>query len=199
MMSQQPSEPKVGRRIRELRRRRGLTQRALADACGLSANAVGLIERGENSPSVSTLHHLALALDVSIADLFSSAHTAQAAVLVKRDERLQVHREKVVLENLGRGLAEQCMEPFLATLQPGAGTGAEPVVHLGEEFVFCLEGKVEFRVADHTYRLEAGDSLMFQAHQPHCWRNAGQTPARLLVVFHAAEESQKWWQQHLNQ
>ena len=199
MTSQQPPEPDVGRRIRALRQRRGLTQRALADACGLSANAVGLIERGETSPSVSTLHRLALALNVSLAELFSPADAAQVAVLVKRDQRLRVRREQVVMENLARGLVDPCMEPFLVTLQPGAGTDAEPVAHLGEEFVFCLEGEVEYRVGGHTYRLEAGDSLMFQAHQPHCWRNAGPALARLLLVFHAAEETQKWWRQHLAQ
>jgi transcriptional regulator with XRE-family HTH domain len=182
-----------------LRQQRGLTQRALADACDLSANAVGLIERGESSPNVSTLHRLALALDVPLAALFDEAETAPLAVLVKKDQRSQAHREKVAMENLAGGLAEQCMEPFLATLQPGAGSGAEPVVHLGEEFVFCLEGEVEYRVAGRAFRLEAGDSLMFQAHQPHCWRNTGTEPARLLLVFHAAEESQKWWRQHLNQ
>jgi transcriptional regulator with XRE-family HTH domain len=199
MMSQRPSEPNVGQRIRDLRQRQGLTQRALADACELSANAVGLIERGETSPSVSTLHRIALALDVSIAELFSSPDPVQATVLVKRDERPRVQRDRVVMENLAQGLVDPCMEPFLATLQPGAGTGADPVVHMGEEFVFCLEGEVEYRVAGHTYRLEVGDSLMFQAHQPHCWQNAGQVPAKLLLVFHAAEELQKWWRQHLEQ
>jgi transcriptional regulator with XRE-family HTH domain len=199
MMSQQLSEPNVGQRIRALRQRRGLTQRALADACDLSANAVGLIERGETSPSVSTLHRLALALEVSLAELFSPPEATQAAVLVKRHQRSRVQREHVAMESLTEGPVDPCLEPFLATLQPGAGTGAEPVVHLGEEFVFCLEGEVEYTVAAHTYRLEAGDSLMFQAHQPHCWHNAGPAPARLLLVFHAADESQKWWRQHLAQ
>jgi transcriptional regulator with XRE-family HTH domain len=198
-MSEQASEPDVGRKLRDLRQRRGLTQRALADACGLSANAIGLIERGESSPSVSTLHRLALALGVSIAELFIDAGDDQTTVLVKKGHRTRVHRDKIVMENLAGGLADQCMEPFLATLQPGAGTGAEPVVHQGEEFVLCLDGEVDYRVAGRIYRLEAGDSLMFQAHQPHCWHNAGQQPATLLLVFHAAEESQKWWRQHLNQ
>lgn len=198
-MREQPSEPDVGRKLRNLRQRRGLTQRALADACGLSANAIGLIERGESSPSVSTLHRLAQALGVSLPELFSAADPEQTAVLVKKDQRARVERDKILMENLGGALADQCMEPYLATLQPGAGTGAEPVVHLGEGFVLCLDGEVDYEVTGHTYRLEAGDSLMFQAHQPHCWRNAGQQPATVLLVFHAAAESQKWWRQHLNQ
>ena len=197
-MTMQSSEPNVGQRLRDLRQHRGLTQRALARACDLSANAIGLIERGETSPSVSTLHRLALALEVPIAELFVEAGE-QTVVFTKGSQRSRAQRDQIQMENLAEGLSGQCMEPFLVTLQPGAGTGADPVTHLGEEFVFCMEGAIEYRVAGQTYLLEAGDSLMFQANQPHCWCNLGAEPARLLLIFHAAEESRKWWQQHLNQ
>ena len=191
-------EPDVGHRLRDLRQRHGLSQRALARECDMSANAIGLIERGECSPSVSSLHRLALALEVPITDLFTERED-RLVVLTKRDRRSQALRGQILMENLAQGLAGQGMEPFLVTLQPGAGTGAEPVVHLGEEFVFCLEGKVEYRIAGQVYGLEAGDSLIFLAHQPHCWCNLSDEPAKLLLMFHAAEESQKWWRQHLNQ
>jgi transcriptional regulator with XRE-family HTH domain len=197
-MTEQPAAPAVGRRIRDLRRRRGLTQRALAQICDLSANAIGLIERGESSPSVSTLHRLALALEAPITEFFTETEE-QTVVLTKKSQRSETHRDQIQMENLAEGLSDQCMEPFLVTLQPGAGTGADPVVHLGEEFVFCLEGEIEYRVAGQVYQLEAGDSLMFQANQPHCWCNFTKEPARLLLIFHAADESRKWWQQHLNQ
>jgi len=197
-MTMQSPELSVGRRLRHLRHRQGLTQRQLAQACELSVNAIGLIERGESSPSVSTLNRLALALEVPITELFVETEE-QTVVLTKKSQRSQALRDQIQMENLAQGLAGQCMEPFLVTLQPGAGTGADPVVHLGEEFVFCLEGELEYQVAGQTYQLEAGDSLVFQANQPHCWCSVGDRPTRLLLVFHAADESQKWWRQHLNQ
>lgn len=197
-MTERPAEPAVGRRLRDLRQRRGLTQRTLAQACDLSANAIGLIERGESSPSISTLHRLALALEVPIAELFTETEE-QVVVLTKKSQRSQARLDQIQMENLAEGLSDQCMEPFLVTLQPGTGAGAEPVAHLGEEFVFCLEGEIEYQVAGQTYGMEAGDSLMFQANQPHCWRNRGAEQARLLLIFHAAKESQKWWKQHLRQ
>ena len=197
-MVERTSEPDVGRRLRDLRQRRRLTQRALAQTCDMSANAIGLIERGECSPSVSTLRRLAMALDVPIVDLFTETEE-QAVVLVKKHHRSQARDDKIQMENLAEGLAGQGMEPFLVTLQPGAGIGATPVAHLGEEFVFCLEGEIEYRIAGQAYRLEAGDSLMFLARQPHCWCNLGDYPAKLLLVAQAAGTAKKWWQQHLNQ
>lgn len=59
--------------------------------------------------------------------------------------------------------------------------------------MFCLEGEVEYRVAGQVYYLEAGDSLMFQANQPHCWCCLSERAAKLLLVFHAVDESERWW------
>ncbi len=47
------AEPNVGQRIRTIRERQRLSLRALAERSGLSFNAISLIERGENSPTVS--------------------------------------------------------------------------------------------------------------------------------------------------
>ena len=52
----------TGEKIREARRKRGLTQVELADAAGLRQSAVSMIERGRIEPSLATLHSLAAAL-----------------------------------------------------------------------------------------------------------------------------------------
>ena len=62
-----PAEVLVGRKLRELRNRKGLSLRALADRSGLNVNTLSLVENGKSSPSVSTLQQLALALEVPIA------------------------------------------------------------------------------------------------------------------------------------
>ena len=69
-MLDQKTESIVGQQIRKLRKQRGLSLRALADLCGISANAISLIERRENSPNVSSLHRMAIALNVPITDFF---------------------------------------------------------------------------------------------------------------------------------
>jgi transcriptional regulator with XRE-family HTH domain len=61
----------VGGRLRDIRQERGLSLRALSEVCGLSVNAISLIERGISSPSVSSLQRLAVALDVPITAFFT--------------------------------------------------------------------------------------------------------------------------------
>lgn len=59
-----------GKRIRQLRRSRDLTQEELADLVSVSAEFISNLERGVNAPSFDTLEKLAEALDVDFFELF---------------------------------------------------------------------------------------------------------------------------------
>ncbi len=61
---------KLGKRIRDLRKKRGYTQARLAEKVGVSDNFIGYVERGAQTPSLDTLSRIAGALDVTIRDLF---------------------------------------------------------------------------------------------------------------------------------
>jgi transcriptional regulator with XRE-family HTH domain len=55
---------RLGERVREQRRNRGLTQEALAEALDLSVAYVSLIERGGRNPPYTTVVAIARALGV---------------------------------------------------------------------------------------------------------------------------------------
>lgn len=59
-----------GQRVRELRRRKGLSQEALALACDLDRTYIGGIERGERNISLINIEKIAAALGVPIQELF---------------------------------------------------------------------------------------------------------------------------------
>ena len=63
---------KIGRRIRELRQDRGLSQEQLAFEADLHRAYIGQIERGEKNIGVRNLEKIAKALKVSMKELFSS-------------------------------------------------------------------------------------------------------------------------------
>lgn len=188
--------PNVGPRIRAIREQRGLSLRALAARCNLSINAISLIERGENSPTVSSLHLLATALGVKITDFFEDARE-HAVVLVRQDQRLATQGDGLLMESLGIGLHNQQLEPFMVTLDPGAGNMSETIMHPGQEFVYCLAGVIQYMVGGQIYSLKSGDSLLFDATQPHCFRNRGEFPAQVLLIFQAVEGGHLARQRHL--
>lgn len=60
-----------GQRIRTLRERKGWSQEALADKCGLDRTYVSGIERGRRNISLRNINAIAIALEISLCDLFS--------------------------------------------------------------------------------------------------------------------------------
>lgn len=93
---------RIGRRVRELRLSRGLTQADLAEQIRCSSHFVSGIERGVDSPSLITLEALARALGTTVGDLTreetsatqEALHQLAAVLGDRRDPRLlQVLRE----------------------------------------------------------------------------------------------------------
>lgn len=76
----------------------------------------------------------------------------------------------------------------MVVLEPGADSGETPIVHTGLEFVYCLEGRIGYEVDGDTYWLDQGDSLLFEAHLPHRWHNAGGIPSRSLLLLCPSDE-----------
>ena len=189
--------PNVGSRLRSLRQQRDLSLRTLAGLCDLSPNTISLIERGISSPSVSTLHRLATALRVPITAFFEQQEDRVEIVLLRAGERSRSGSASVLLESLGTGLEAQTLEPFVVTLNPGAGSGRQTIVHVGHELVYCLQGEVEYQVGERLCLLGEGDSLLFEASLPHRWLNPGDVPAMFILVFQSAV-SGKSMERHLS-
>lgn len=191
------TETIVGQQIRKLRKQRGLSLRALAELCGMSANAISLIERGENSPNVSSLHQMAIALDVPITDFFYQERES-TTLYVKRDQGVRYGNNGVELESLGIGLPNQQLEPFRLTIEPGSGSTKEPITHPGHEFVYCLDGEIDYFVDEQNYHLDVGDSLLLEASNPHSWHNASKKPTIILLIFQATMSRHLARQSHLD-
>jgi len=181
----------VGSRLRQLRDVRGVSMRKLATMSGLSANALSMIERGKTSPSVSTLYKLADALGLPVTDFFSPVAVRESVVFLKAEERPRLPFMRGLWEGLGGETFTGRMMPFMLTLESGASSGPNSVVHTGHEFVFCVRGVLEYLVESKSYTLEAGDSLLFAANLIHRWRNpAGIVTNVLIIISDFAEGDQ---------
>ena len=182
MASEKIKEPRVGEVIRSLRAKQKLSLRGLSDLSSLSIYAISKIEHGENSPTVASLHKLASALNVPITDFFRQ-EINQFAVFVRSEDSTLITSSGITIESLGSGLPNQKLEPFKMIVSPNPENISEPVSHSGEEFVFCLSGRIEYFVGDEAFIMEPGDKLLFKANQPHSWRNLENKPAEVLLVL----------------
>jgi transcriptional regulator with XRE-family HTH domain len=187
----------LGTKLRAVRDERNLSQSELAQRSGLSSNAISLIERDKNSPSVATLQSLAAALNVKMSFFFEDEES-QPVLHVKKGERPTITSKGVKIEGIGGALRHQEMEPFRITLEPRSKSGDRQVVHTGHEFVYCLRGVVEYIIDGTIYHLEAGDFLMFEAHLPHIWRNTTDREAEFILVLQTPGESDEPVKRHFS-
>jgi transcriptional regulator with XRE-family HTH domain len=71
--SRDPILTQVGRRIRNLREGKGISQEVLAEKSSLHRTYIGGVERGLRNPSLKSLHRIAKGLGVGVVDLFQTA------------------------------------------------------------------------------------------------------------------------------
>jgi transcriptional regulator with XRE-family HTH domain len=173
----------VGKRLREIRTLRGLSLKSLAGMSGLNINTLSLIENERTSPSVSTLQQLAQSLQVSITEFFENNHGSKEIIHQKQGQRPRVSFEHSAMEDLAAGMPHFGAEPLIVTLNPGADSGKNPIVHTGREFVYCIDGHVTYIVKSQKYLLDPGDSLVFEAYLPHQWKNSDSAPSHILLVL----------------
>lgn len=175
----------IGENIRQARSAAGLTVTTLAERAGLSKGALSKIETGAGSASVSTLIGLAEALGRPLAEFFQDRGPEAVYTLTRAGERPRIvqpgERAGYDYEALAVNRRQKRAEPFILTMQPDDPEGV--FKHSGEEFVYMLEGRVDFTVAGETLRLGPGDSLYFDPTHEHRTKVVGKKPAKLLCVF----------------
>lgn len=186
----------VGRRLRDVRMAHGLTIRDLARQSNLNVNTLSMIENGKTSPSLETLMQLSFALGTPITAFFEDNAPKNQIAYYKAGQRPKVAFAHGTLEDLGAGMPKHNAESFLVSLDPHRDSGEIPIVHTGREVVFCLEGQLIYTIGDQTFLLEPGDSLLFEAHLPHRWRNPSELPAVSLLVLCPSDEQDNPTERH---
>jgi transcriptional regulator with XRE-family HTH domain len=183
-MSDPMPQISFGSKLRALRKERGLTQEELANQAGLSKNGISMIERDENSPSVATLQNLATALKLKVSYFFEDDSQTNIIHLKTTDRCPSLINNGLTIRKLGHRLKGQQIEPCLVALEAHSKSGEQVAVHSGHEFVYCLQGAVEYEVDNDVYLLEQGDVLLFEATLPHRWRNPTSEKAKILLILY---------------
>lgn len=172
----------LGRKIRDLRLRRGLTVQQLAELTGLSKGFISQVENSRTSPSLATLQDLARALETSVAYLVVEEDQAPHLVRASERPKLQIGGNTSCVEVLS-AQPRRNLELIQAELPPGVAAGDKRHYHHGEEVVLCLEGRVTLHCGEHTMVLEAGDSCHFDGRVHHAVENSGEVVARVLIAM----------------
>lgn len=89
---QKDNKKLLGKRIKELRKQKGLKQEKLAELVGLEPTSISNIENGYNYPSMKNLEKISKILDVSLSNIFLFEH-------LQTTNNLQSEINKMLNEN----------------------------------------------------------------------------------------------------
>jgi len=179
----------LGTTIRQLRLQHNLTIAAVSEKAGISRGMLSKIENSLAATSLETLEQLANALGVTLSKLFQNYNLPMgAAQLVKNGEGMEVVRRGTHVGHTYHLLAydqgpRKTFEPFLITLEDSCEEFSA-FEHPGTEFIYMLEGKLEYRVGKDTFVLSRGDSLTFRGEIPHRPETKLEMPIKFLAIIH---------------
>lgn len=175
----------IGPRLKDLRTARHMSLRELGAATGFSASFLSQVERGEASPSLSSLDKIARALGISLSGLLSEPGTSATGPLVRRHEQDTLRSEwsKATLQSLMPAGADERMSAFLVHLEPAGRTGRHFLHGPGNILGFCARGQPTLVLQEQKHALEPQDSVFYGADQLGVWENATAEPAEVVLVL----------------
>ncbi len=170
----------VGERLRRLRERSGLSQRALARNSGVANATISQIESGKLNPTVSMLKKVLDGIPLRLSEFFSDEPDTPDRVFFRADELTEIADGGVSYLQVGANLHDRAIQFIKECYQPGAGTGKHEITHEGEECGLILRGRLQITVGEQTQTLRAGDAYYFRSNQPHSFLNPGNEPCELI-------------------
>jgi len=181
---------RIGRAVKEFRHKKQITLQDLAARTGIPKSVLAEIENGDVVPPVASLLKLAKAFNVGMASFFEEEAPGMKISVTRSGERISIkkrphhHEGEVdyIYESLETHKADKHMEPLLVDFQPLDTGDMVFTNHEGEEFLFVLEGRLEFRTDDRVEILEPGDTIYFESEINHSFRSLDEKPARAIAV-----------------
>lgn len=166
------SDPDVGKRLRDLREQRGLSQRELARRAGLTHGTVSLIEKNRISPSVGTLRQILDSMQLTLSEFFADDHPPEQQYFFRHEDLVDVGSGGVKLLQVGKSLKGRTLQVLLEFYPPGAATAPAPYRTAGgEEGGVVVRGEIEATVGDEVRILKRYDAYLFPTTLPHRLRN----------------------------
>jgi transcriptional regulator with XRE-family HTH domain len=179
---------RVATALATLRRQQGLSLARIAQLSRIPEQTLRNIEADRETPSLGLLWALAKLFDVPFSALLGTERTG-STVLIRREDC-------PVIPSLDGGLSSRALfastgeRPFEAyelRLPAGSGQDSEPHAPGTMEHITVAQGVADITTADGTFRLSAGDAIVFDADAPHGYRNPGEGDALLFLVMSYVE------------
>lgn len=170
----------VGSRLRSMRQKNGLSQRALAKRSGISNATISLIESQKLNPSVAVLKKILDGVPLDLSSFFADDDPKPEPAVFRSDELVSIASGKISFRQVGRDLTGKNVQILHERYTPGASTGQSTLRHVGQEGGVIIRGHLELTLDGEKFVLGPGDAYYFDSSRPHRFRNIGSEECELV-------------------
>jgi transcriptional regulator with XRE-family HTH domain len=163
----------LGKRIKRIRESKHLTLKNIEAAASISATHVSEIERGKTSPTLGVLVRISRALGKDPAYFIEEQELGDIS-LVTAENRIQESLKggAGTIERLTSSIPGGRLQACVITLEEAKTHRGEMHTHHGNEAALVLSGRFLFKVGGDEFELGEGDSIYYDALEPHSYKNA---------------------------
>ena len=177
----------LGKRLKEFRTKRGLSQTELAKFVGVTPSTISQVESNLIYPSLPALLKMAEVLAVELSSFFTESVDMTNRMIFPEGEAVDIKLPNLPEGNINAKLLTPVdfkpkAEPYLLEIQPKKSLPAHFFIHKGEEIGYLLSGKLQLKLEKSVYNIRSGDVIYFTSEVPSQWKNPGPSMARLLWI-----------------
>ena len=178
----------LSKRWRQFRVEAGKTLEEVGTAVGISPSYLSKIENGLANISYEILERLAEYYGQNILYFFEEENNTRKKIAREEGTPVDIGLPGVNIWSLVAGQGAHIKAMFYS-VDPQCGNFHDHS-HFGEEFLYILEGEIEFILNDtEIYRLQKGDSFFFHSREKHKWLNPAEIKAQVLWVYSPFREN----------
>jgi XRE family transcriptional regulator, regulator of sulfur utilization len=170
--------------LKAIRKKGNYSLDDLALLCGVSKSALAQIERGETSPSISTVWKIANGLKTSFTELLRRPQESAVVVGFREREHLSASGDGYRIYPLFPFEEDRGFEVYYVEMDEGVSMEAEGHGTGVEEYVFVLSGRLGLHFSGERIVVEAERSIRFAAERPHGYSNPGKGPLRAIMMLY---------------
>lgn len=162
---------KVGQKLREERKKAGISLQKLSLKSGVSAGTIHKIETGKLIPSIAIFLKIVKSLNKKASFFLDDKNEVGEINFIRSKNRKISHFSKFSIKSIPPGIINAQMGGNIFYIHPNGESGKTPLRHPGEEIIYLLQGILEIKIQDEKFILRKGDSIQFNCQIPHRWRN----------------------------
>ena len=174
----------LGTRVKTLRKERGWSLEALANASGVSRSMLSEIEREQANPTLPVTMRIAQAFSMTLGDLLEMPQASSSVNIIRANNPAFHYRseKRCRLRTLSPLNLEKDVEFYEVQLQPGGELRSSPHFEGTREFLTVQKGHVRVESAGDAELLGPGDSASYRVDVPHAMVNTGKSEALIFLV-----------------